>query len=214
VSLVTFQALSPLRISNGAVGIFDMPVVSYRPLFSHARKAVLECNDLQAGTKSNVKSSEIVQSHDPSSQEIIGPVLSIDLGSKRVGAAVSDANLIAITRLRVINRSNWKQLLHDVRDLILRFDAKTLVIGFPLSLDGSQGSAATMVMETAKKFALSIELPVYLQDERLTSVEAEERLRVEGLRREAIAAQLDSESAAIILRDFLSPGQQRTLIQR
>lgn len=141
-------------------------------------------------------------------------MLSLDLGSKRVGAAVSDANLIAITRLNVINRTNWKQLLRDVHDLILRFDAKTLVMGFPLSLDGSEGPAATAVRETARKFAASTELPVYLQDERLSSIEAEERLRAEGFRDEALAANLDGEAAAVILRDFLQGGQHRTLIER
>lgn len=156
----------------------------------------------------------IVQSSDSANHDVVGPVLALDLGDKRVGAAVSDATLIAITRLSVIYRSNWKQLLHDVRDLILRFDAKTLVIGFPLSLDGSEGSAAHAARETAQKFALSTDLPVYLQDERLSSIEAEERLRSEGFRSEAIAANLDSEAAVVILRDFLSGGQQRALIKR
>ena len=161
-----------------------------------------------------MNSDVIVQSPDFSHHEIPGPVLALDLGGKRVGAAVSDATLIAITRLNIIQRSNWKQLLHDVLDLIRRFDAKTLVIGFPLSLDGSEGSAANAVRETAQKFALSTGLPVYLQDERLSSVEAEARLRAEGFRSEAVAANLDSEAAAVILRDFLSGGQQRTLVKR
>jgi putative holliday junction resolvase len=161
-----------------------------------------------------VNSDVIAQSPDSSHHEIPGPVLALDLGVKRVGAAVSDASLIAITRLNVIQRSNWKQLLRDVRDLIRRFDAKTLVLGFPLSLDGSEGSAANAVRETAQKFALSTALPVYLQDERLSSVEAAERLRAEGLRSEAVAANLDSEAAVVILRDFLSGGQQRTLVKR
>lgn len=146
--------------------------------------------------------------------EIIGPVFALDLGSKRVGAAISDPTLIAVTRLSVIPRSNWKQLLHDVRELIQRFDAKTLVIGFPLSLDGSEGSAATAARKTALKFALSLSVPVYLQDERLSSQDAEDRLRAEGFRGRAITDRVDSESAAIILRDFLGSGQQRTLIER
>src|SRR6185312_14951384 len=156
----------------------------------------------------------MVQSSLSPHHDIIGPVISLDLGTKRVGSAVSDANLIAITRLNVIHRSNWKQLLHDVLDLIRRFDAKTLVIGFPLSLDGTEGPAAKGVRETARKFALSTELPVFLQDERLSSIEAEERVRTEGLRDAALAANLDSEAAVVILRDFLSGGQHRTLVER
>lgn len=147
-------------------------------------------------------------------QKILGPVLSLDLGSKRVGVAVSDPTLLAIRRLEVIRRSNWKRLLLDVRELIRRFDAKTLVIGLPLSLDGNEGSAAKASQEIALKFARSLALPVYLQDERLTSIEATERLHAEGLHAKAVAEQLDSESAAIILRDFIGGGQQRILIQR
>ena len=149
-----------------------------------------------------------------SSDEIVGPILALDLGSKRVGAAVSDPNLIAVTRLPVLHRSSWKQLLHDVLDLILRFDAKTLVIGFPLSLDGSEGSAARLTKDVARKFALSTDLPVYLQDERLTSAEAAERLKSSGITGAALLKALDSESAAVILFDFIAAGQQRIRITR
>jgi len=145
---------------------------------------------------------------------ILGAILALDLGSKRVGAAVSDPTQVAISRLEFIPRSNWKQLLRDVRDLIQRFDAKTLVIGFPLSLDGSEGSAATSALETARKFALSLKLDIYLQDERLTSTEAKENLSAEGYKAQAIADRVDSESAAIILRDFIGGGQHRILIAR
>ena len=154
------------------------------------------------------------QSLDPKDTELIGPILSLDLGTKRVGVAVSDPTLVAVTRIGNIRRSNWKQLLLDVSNLIRRFDAKTLVIGFPLSLEGNEGSAANATREIALKFARSLALPVYLQDERLTSRDAAERLRAEGINAKDLAAYTDSEAAAIILRDFLAGGQQRTRIQR
>ena len=134
----------------------------------------------------------------------IGPVLALDLGQKRVGAAVSDRLLISIKRLAPIKRSNWKALLQIVRGLIEEFDAGTLVIGLPLRLDGTEGDAALEVQATAVKFAKSLTLPVYLQDERLTSAAAEEQLREAGYKTEEIAELIDSEAAAIILRDFLA----------
>jgi putative Holliday junction resolvase len=146
--------------------------------------------------------------------EIAGPILSLDLGTRRVGAAVSDPTFIAITRLVAIVRSNWKQLLIDVTDLIRRFDAKTLVIGFPVNLDGTEGDAANAARQVALKFARSLTVPVYLQDERLTSREAEERLRAAGYQSREVAANIDSESAAVILRDFLETGQHRLLVRR
>ncbi len=146
---------------------------------------------------------------DDAEETISAPVLALDLGSKRVGAAVSDELSIAIKRLDGIPRSNWKQLLRDVENLVRRFDAQTLVIGLPLQLNGSSGDAAEQVRQTAQKFALSLTVPIYLQDERLTSVEAEENLRLAGIRPGDIGSLVDSEAASLILRDFLASNQAR-----
>jgi putative Holliday junction resolvase len=143
---------------------------------------------------------------------IRAPVLALDLGQKRVGIAVSDALSISITRLAALHRTNWKQLLREVGDLVRRFDAQTLVIGLPLRLNGSIGDAAAEARALAGKFARSLTVPVYLQDERLSSAEAEESLRRDGHRREKVSALVDSEAAAIILRDFLNTDQHRMLV--
>jgi putative Holliday junction resolvase len=140
------------------------------------------------------------------------PVLALDIGQKRVGAAVSDALSISITRLKVIPRSNWKHLLREVDQLIKSFDAKTLVIGLPLRLNGSAGDAAEEIRSVAEKFAKSVKLPVYLQDERLSSRQAEENLRELGRRGPEVSDLVDSEAAAVILRDFLETGQHRMLV--
>lgn len=137
------------------------------------------------------------------------PVVALDLGEKRVGVAISDTLLISITRLSVLPRSNWKQLLRDVEDLVRHYDAQTVVIGLPLKLNGSEGDAALTVRRLAQNFARSLEIPVYLQDERLTSVAAEENLRLQGFNREQVSNQLDSEAAALILSDFLGSEQTR-----
>ena len=107
----------------------------------------------------------------------------------------------------------YQTLLHDVLALIARFDVRTVVIGLPLSLDGSHGEAAEKVQRLARNLALSTPLPVYLQDERLTSFEAMENLKAEGKRREEIAALVDGEAAALILRDFLRTDQERILVK-
>ena len=140
------------------------------------------------------------------------PMVALDLGEKRVGVAVSDALSIAITRLEAFPRTNWKQLLRDVSDLVRRFDAQTVVIGLPLRLNGSTGDAALEVRSIALKFARSLSVPVYLQDERLSSVAAEESLRADGHKTARVSALVDSEAAAIILRDFLVSDQERVLV--
>lgn len=140
------------------------------------------------------------------------PVLALDLGSKRVGLAVSDALAISINWLEPLARTNWKQLLRDIENVLRHYDAKTVVIGLPLSLNGSAGDAATEVGRLARNFARSLPLPVYLQDERLSSVAAEEALRAAGWEQEEVTKRVDSEAAAIILRDFLASAEKRILV--
>jgi putative Holliday junction resolvase len=143
---------------------------------------------------------------------IRAPIVAIDLGEKRVGIAVSDALSISITRLAALPRTNWKQLLQDVDNLIQRFDAQTVVIGLPLRLNGSWGEAALEVQRVAQKFARSLRVPVYLQDERLSSVEAEQNLRSIGQKQEQLSRLVDSEAAAVILKDFLVHDQDRIIV--
>jgi putative Holliday junction resolvase len=143
---------------------------------------------------------------------IRAPVVALDLGRKRVGIAVSDALSISITRLAALPRTNWKQMLRDVDELVRRFDAQTVVIGLPLRLNGSAGDSALEARRVAQKFAQSLAVPVYLQDERLTSTEAEQNLRQEGHRHDKISGLVDSEAAAVILRDFLEGSQEKILV--
>jgi putative Holliday junction resolvase len=138
-----------------------------------------------------------------------GPILALDLGDKLVGAAVSDDRLVTIKRLAPLKRSSWKRLLQDVVTLIQRYDAQTVVIGLPLNLDGTAGEAAEKAHRIAINLARSIEQPVFLQDERLTSIEAMENLKAEGHKPGEIPALIDGEAAAMILRDFIQTDQER-----
>jgi putative Holliday junction resolvase len=148
----------------------------------------------------------------PLDDQLIGPVLALDLGEKLVGAAVSDERLVTTKRLQPLKRSNWKKLLLDVRHLLETFDAKTIVVGLPLRMDGSEGEAAENVRRLATNLAKSVQQPVYLQDERLTSLAAIENLKAEGRTADEIPAMVDGEAAALILRDFLSSDQNRIRI--
>ena len=146
------------------------------------------------------------------SDQLIGPILALDLGEKFVGAAISDERLVTTKRLPPLKRSNWKKLLQDVRQLVERFDARTIVVGLPLRMDGTAGDAANNVRRVGKNLARSVDLPVYLQDERLTSREAMENLKAEGFKPDEIPSVIDGEAAATILRDFLDTKQQRFLV--
>lgn len=132
-----------------------------------------------------------------------GRLVALDLGAKRVGVAVSDELQITSSPLPFIERRSWKDLLRRVASIIEAYDARGLVIGLPLALDGNEGDAALEAQRLAENFRRSLNVPVYLQDERLTTFAAEERLKTEGVRAEEIENRVDSESAALILRDFI-----------
>lgn len=131
-------------------------------------------------------------------------MLALDLGEKRVGVAISDELRITVRPLPLLRRTNWKQLLGAVADLLQSFDAQALVIGLPLNFDGTEGPAAKEARRLARNFELSLKVPVHLQDERLTSREAEEALRAAGRAEADLRLYVDSEAAAIILRDFIA----------
>jgi putative holliday junction resolvase len=131
-------------------------------------------------------------------------LLALDLGRKRVGVAVSDERWIAIRPLPALTRKSWKKLLQEVSEIARSFDAQALVLGLPLRLDGSEGEEAEEARRLARNFRLSLEIPVFMQDERLTSFEAETDLRREGHSHESLLERVDSRAATIILEDFIS----------
>ena len=132
-----------------------------------------------------------------------GRLLAIDLGAKRVGVAVSDELRITVKVLPAVERRSWKDFLRRIVALVDRYEARGLVIGLPLRLDGVEGEAAQEARSVADKFQRSLDIPVYLQDERLTTFEAGADLRSAARSEHEIEAAVDSESAALILRDFI-----------
>jgi len=132
-----------------------------------------------------------------------GRIIGLDPGTKRVGLAVSDELRLIATPLESLERKSWKKLLSDVQKVILQYDAAALVIGLPLNTDGSESLMSSEAREMARKFALSLQIPVILQDERVTSYEARQRLWARGVQIDKTKALVDSEAASIILSDFL-----------
>lgn len=133
----------------------------------------------------------------------VGRILAIDPGTKRCGVAVCDELRVTTRPLDVIQRTSWKKLLSNIKNLISEFDAAALVIGLPLESDGAESEMSAEARRMARNFALSLDVPVFLQDERVTSYEAKSRLWEQGKTVKESRALVDSESASIILADFL-----------
>lgn len=141
---------------------------------------------------------------DLSSVPPAGRILCLDPGTKRVGVAVCDELRITTRPLDVITLESWKKLLVRIKDLLAEYDAAALVIGLPLAGDGTESEMSAYARDWQRKFALSLDTPVYLQDERSTSYEAKSRLWQQGVSLADTKNLVDSEAAAIILSDFLS----------
>jgi len=127
-----------------------------------------------------------------------GRLLALDLGTRRVGVAVSDELRLTVRPLMILQRRSWKHLLSEVTKQIENFGIAGLVVGLPLNMDGSDGPAATEARRLADNFRRSLRVPVYVQDERLTTEEAR------SLTSDSTEKLFDAEAAAVILQDFLS----------
>ena len=132
-----------------------------------------------------------------------GRIVAIDPGTKRIGLAICDELRVAIRPLPVIQRASWKKLLQQVQDVLAEYDAVALVVGLPYNFDGTESDMTAEARDLARKFVLSLNIPVYLQDERASTYEARGRLWKAGLDETEVRKVLDSEAATVILSDFI-----------
>jgi putative Holliday junction resolvase len=137
--------------------------------------------------------------------------LALDLGSRRIGVAVSDPTGTLASPYDTVLRSGDLQRDHAaVERLIAESGAEVLVVGLPLSLDGSVGPAARGVLDEVEVLRATLSVPVETYDERLTTVTAERQLRERGLRGQARRKVVDREAAAVLLQSWLDARPQET----
>jgi len=131
--------------------------------------------------------------------------LAIDFGEKRVGLAISDEGGKLASPLEVIEAD---QAVARIREIVKSEGVQRVIVGVPLNMDGSEGSAARNVMRWGRELAGILKLPVLFVDERLSSFEAEETLRNrkragEKLTHKKKRGRLDALAAAGFLQAFL-----------
>jgi putative holliday junction resolvase len=136
-----------------------------------------------------------------------GRAVGIDLGSRRIGVAVSDsARTLASPRTTVIRTGDRERDLRQMVELVLEEEAVVVVVGHPLSLDGTRGRAATAAEEEADALRTALEthgVVVELFDERLTTVTADQSLRAGGMSGKARRKVIDRSAAAVLLQAWL-----------
>jgi len=128
--------------------------------------------------------------------------LAIDLGGKRTGLAVGDAESGIVTPLAVVAAGDDAQRIAHIRAAVGREGAQALVVGWPLNMDGSAGPSAAAAQRFAAALGEALGLPVHLHDERLTSQRADELMARTGLTHGQKKARRDALAAAAILHAY------------
>ena len=134
-------------------------------------------------------------------------LIGLDLGSKRIGVSICDEKQLIATPLKTLNRNSLGELINELKMIIDENDIKGIIIGNPLNMDGSSGRSAQSVKDTSQKIEESINIPICLWDERLSTVGAfnlSSQLDVNVSKREK---KIDENAAAFILQgaiDFLN----------
>ena len=128
--------------------------------------------------------------------------IGIDLGSKRVGLALSDKMNMIASPYRTLIVKNEQDLLNELRLIIVDFKVKTFVLGLPLTMNG-EDSAQTKKVREFKSVLSVFNLPVILEDERLSSVSAKRSLVMQDIKTGHNKSEIDKRAAAIILQQFL-----------
>jgi putative Holliday junction resolvase len=143
----------------------------------------------------------------------VGRVLGVDLGARRIGLALSDPTRTVASPLEVITRA--KEQVDDHRAILAvarEHEARTIVVGLPLSLSGDVGPAARAALEEVERLRALAgdDVTVEAFDERLTTVTAERSLREARMRREARRRVVDKVAAAVMLQTYLERSAQRS----
>ncbi len=139
--------------------------------------------------------------------------LGLDLGTKRIGVAVSDSEGLLATPIEVIFRQkDARQDYLAVVELVKEWEVNIVVVGMPYSLDGQEGPMAQKTLEEVESLSDILPVPVVTYDERLTTVTAERSLREQGVSSKEGRKVIDQLAAAVLLQAWLD--KQQTLEDR
>jgi putative Holliday junction resolvase len=130
-------------------------------------------------------------------------VMAIDYGSKATGIAITDELQLTVRALTTLRNVRDTKLIESISSLVNENDVGRLVVGLPLNMDGTRGEAAGRVERFVSELQNHLMIPIVTVDERLTSYEADQIMREEGLSEMERRLRSDEYAAAIILRDYL-----------
>ncbi len=137
-------------------------------------------------------------------------VIAIDYGTKAIGVAICDELQLTVRPLTTIRQEKQNQMpvVERIAELAREHEISALVVGLPLNMNGTRGTAAEKVEKFVADLRPHLSIPIILIDERLTSYEADQILREMGVGQKERKAKSDEYAAVLILQDYLD-GQLR-----
>jgi len=140
--------------------------------------------------------------------------IGVDLGTKRIGIALSDPTGMIASPLLVIDRKGGKRDLQEIVELVRDYSVERIVVGLPVDLKGEQGVAAQKALAEIEQLRALAPVPVATFDERLTSAAAQRALRAGGLDSRGQRGVVDKVAAAMLLQSYLEQQRQRDASQQ
>lgn len=127
-------------------------------------------------------------------------LLGLDMGTKRIGVALSDTLRMIATPHSTILRMSFAKDIKAIRTILTEHNVAGLVIGLPIEMSGMEGESCRMVREFATKLEKVLTIPIYFQDERMSTAAVTRTLRETGMTRQKKAALDDKMAASYILQ--------------
>ena len=131
-------------------------------------------------------------------------ILGLDVGTKRVGVAISDLLGITAQGMATLERNPEDKLLEDLATIAKEEGVKEIVIGLPINMNGTEGEGAITVRSFAKVVEEKLKLPIKLWDERMTTMEAKRVMIDADISRQKRKKHIDKLAAQLILQSYLA----------
>ena len=130
-------------------------------------------------------------------------IMALDVGSRTIGIACSDALLMTAQGIETIRRTSLENDFNRLSELITEYEVHELVVGMPKNMNGTKGDRAEKTEEFVEKMKAVIDLPVTFWDERLSTVMAERQLIAADVSRKKRKGIIDKMAAVVILQGYL-----------
>jgi len=140
--------------------------------------------------------------------------LGLDVGRKRIGIAGCDRTGLIASGITTLHRTSFERDVLEIKQIVQEREVEILVVGLPLSMDGTLGFQARQVQKFTKRLTAALKLPVEYVDERLTSYQAEQMLIAENRSPSRNKGLIDRKAAALILQQWLDIKRQRQKLDR